>query len=202
MKKSEIAGYLLALIAFNLKLYHIHYHTWIILASILFLLALYFTLLIKKEIEKDSFFIGLSSVFFITWLLFLTKFFPLPTVPMALAISSLIVGLFFKIANKSTLADGRQWINLLIVILCFIVYRMPNEKRYYLTAIRFNYEIDSDYQTWVKYSWFLYQAEKYDEAFAASEKALYIANQMRDEFWVEKIIDQQEKMKDRSWNKY
>ena len=202
MKRLEIAGFLLILIGFILKLFRFPFHTWIIVAAILLLIAIYSFLKIKKQIELDSLFIGMSSTFFFVWLLFLTKFFPMAFIPLVLAIIFLILGIYFKFQNKNTLADGRQWLNLIVIILCFVVYRLPLEERYYIVGIRFNNEIESDYQTWAKYSWFLYRAGKYDESFSASEKALSIANQMRDEYWVDKIIDQQEKIKDRDWLKY
>jgi hypothetical protein len=100
------------------------------------------------------------------------------------------------------LADARQWVNLVILILGIVIYRMPNDRQYYFTGIKFNYEIESDYMTWAKYSWFLYLEGKYAQALSANEKALSIASQMQDEFWIEKIIDQQEKIQSRSWTKY
>jgi hypothetical protein len=56
--------------------------------------------------------------------------------------------------------------------------------------------------TWAKYSWFLYREGKYVQALSASERALSIANQMNDDFWIEKIIDQQEKIQSKNWTKY
>ena len=199
MNSGEKLGYLLATTAFVLKIFRIPYHTWFILLAIFFLLGIYIYQLVKGAINKDSFFIGISTTFFLGWLLFLTKFFPLPIIPLSLAIISLLIGIFFKFQNKSSLADARQWVNLVVIIICIAIFKMPKDQRYYLTGIRFNYTIENDYQTWAKYSWFLYLSDKYEEAYLANEKALHIANEHKDEYWIEKIIDQQEKIKDRNW---
>jgi len=202
MKKEEIAGFIFAFIAYTLKIYRIHFHTYFIVAAIIYLLGLYIYMVTTRKIEMDSFFIGLSSTFLLIWLLFLTKFFPMGIIPMSFSFISLVVGVYFKFRNKSTLADGRQWINLVILILCIVIYKMPNDQQYYFTGIKYNYEIESDYMTWAKYSWFLYREGKYVQALSASERALSIANQMNDDFWIEKIIDQQEKIQSKNWTKY
>jgi len=83
---------------------------------------------------------------------------------------------------------------------------MPSHIKYYLINIKWNQEIETDYYSWDKYSWFLYQNEHYNEALEASNHSLKIANQyakLYGETEFITIIDNHGKMiKNKTWNKY
>ena len=59
-----------------------------------------------------------------------------------------------------------------VIILITIFFRiLPSHHTYNLTNIKFNYEIETDYFSWDKYSWFLYKEGKEDEALEANKNA-------------------------------
>ena len=73
------------------------------------------------------------------------------------------------------------------VSIALFFFFQPTHERYKLLSFNWNYEIETDYITWDRYSWFLYQNGEFDEATEASEKAKNIAEQVGDQDWVEFI---------------
>jgi len=136
MKKLEIPGYLLSLAGFLLKIFHIHFHTIVILISIIYLLFIYGYAGVTRQIRKEKLYLGLSSTFLITWLLFIAKFFPLPYIPMVVGILLLGISIYIKTKRREHLLDSRQWINMMILVLCLIFLQLPRNERYYLFTIR------------------------------------------------------------------
>lgn len=79
---------------------------------------------------------------------------------------------------------------------------MPTHDRYKLLSINWNYEIETDYITWDKYSWFLYQNGEFHEALEVSNNARSIANQLGDSDWEEFIDMHNKAIEERNWQKY
>ena len=76
---------------------------------------------------------------------------------------------------------------------------MPSDIKYYLTSIKWNQEIKTDYYSWDKYSWFLYQNGHYEDALKASTHALNLANQNDDLKWIESITNHNSLIKNKKW---
>ncbi|MDZ7650489.1 MAG: hypothetical protein U5K54_26950 [Cytophagales bacterium] len=72
---------------------------------------------------------------------------------------------------------------ILSILVTAIVYFIPSDVRYYIFNIKFNHEIETDYRTWDKYSWFLYINNKHAEAELASERALKLVKGTTDDHY-------------------
>ena len=91
---------------------------------------------------------------------------------------------------------------LLPISIALFFYFMPTHERYKLLSINWNHEIETDYITWDKYSWFLYQNGEFDKALEVSDKARTIAQQLKDNEWLELIDLHRMAIKERTWEKY
>ena len=79
---------------------------------------------------------------------------------------------------------------------------MPGDTRYFVFKIYFNHKILEDAYSWDKYSWFLYQNAKYDEALMASKKALGIINLNPENKMKESVTEHMEMIRQKNWKKF
>lgn len=198
MQKLQIAGYALFFAGLFLKLFHVHYNAIIIIAGLLILLVLNIIRVFKKGSLKEGL-AGLATSLWLTTLLVAIKFYPLPGLFLTLSAIATI-GLVLVAVRKravKTLA-----IPALAGIAALLFYFIPGDVKYHLFNIRWNYEIERDFISWDRYSWFLYQNGKYDEAGEASNRAVEIARQEAPAEWSEMIAEHQRLIKERGWKRY
>jgi hypothetical protein len=198
MKKVLVAGFAIFFIGFFIKFFHIHYNAVVMLAGLLILLVTCLVAIIKKGSGTNGW-ANLAATFWLALLLFTVKFYPFVSVVLALAVVSSIVSVVTIVKTKTWKATAFPAICMLLAI---IFYLTPADSKYHLMNVRWNYEIETDYFTWDKYSWFLYQNGKYEEALDASSTALRIASEVGDPEWENFIADHRNRIEQRSWTTF
>lgn len=201
MKKLEITGYIIFITGLLLKFIHTPFHTYIMAGGILILLATYVYSLVKIKNENIKALAGLTLTFWMIYLFFLLKFLPFSIIPMAAAALITLVFLYFYFTSNES-AGFRPFIGVIILVFIITLANMEKYKRYYFLNVYFNINIDRDYVTWDKYSWFLYQANEYNQALIANERALRISQTAQDDLWEKRIQTHHEKIKSRIWKTY
>lgn len=151
---------------------------------------------------KDKRYLGILNIGIFTWLLTLLiiiKFFPFVIMPLIIAsISSLII-IIYSIRKKTL----KNIIPLgLCAAIAMVFYIMPTDNRYYIFNVKWNYEIENDFITLDKYSWFLYKNGKSDDAIEVSNKALEIAKASGQKEWVDNIEEHNKSIRMKTWNNY
>jgi len=198
MKKLIYSFYTIFLIGFILKFFHIHFNAIIMMTGIAGVLVLSIIQLFRK---KESIF-GLLNFGTIIWLVVLLislKFFPYGFwfLLLAIIISNVILIIFYR--NKMM---NKLIFFFIAIILALTFYFIPTDNRYYILNIKWNHEIESDFYSWDKYSWFLYQNGKYTEALIASDRALNIVESQENEHMLNFIENHQSVIRNRNWEKY
>jgi hypothetical protein len=198
MKKMLIAGFIIFFIGFFIKFFHIHYNAVVMLAGLFVLLVTSMVAIIKKESGVNGW-AHLAATFWLALLLFTIKFYPFVTVVLTVAVVASIVGFV-------TIVRTKTWKVSVFPAICMALavtfYLTPADIKYHLMNVRWNYEIDKDFATWDKYSWFLYQNGKYEEALDASSTALRIASEVGDPEWENFIADHRNRIEQRSWTTF
>jgi hypothetical protein len=165
---------------------------------ILFFVSL-IVLTIQKKLAPLQSMIGFTSFSWLLLLVFSLKYFPHAGYILFAALGLSLLTISYAVYIKS---GDRLYLLFLSALLACSFYYMPTDARYHLMSIKWNYEISSDYPTWDKYSWFLYQNQKYSEAERASENALQMALTAEDQEWIDRILEHQHAIENRSWNNY
>ncbi|RLD21400.1 MAG: hypothetical protein DRI71_09040 [Bacteroidetes bacterium] len=163
--------------------------------GILIIGLLYF---IKKDKER-----GVLSLTTSAWCLYLisvVKFLPQKYFLIAAVIMTVITVLYLvkkkKLVRLQTFAGG------LIFLTAITMVAQPQDERYYLLNIKYNYHIEQDYWAWDKYSWFLYLDGKKEEAQQANDRAMSIVIKSGDEAMKKLIADHQAKLKSNDWHRF
>ena len=112
----------------------------------------------KKNNEIDSI-LGFASTSWLILLFITIKYLPFPTIVLTVAFLLTIVALVVTYRKKLT---AQTLVLGFSIILSLSFYFMPKDSRYYILNIRWNHEINQDYETWDKYSWHLYHNHKYE----------------------------------------
>lgn len=170
MKKGEILIYSLFAIGIVLKLFKLPLHTVFILVTLLTLLLYYTFCLIRKSKDFHSTLTGFVTVLWLFCLLAILKHFTFQNIILIIAIvaSIALIALLWrnnKLTSRNSVVGG-----LIIAATLFFKF-LPAHHTYYLTNIKFNYEIEKDYLSWDKYSWFLYTGGKEEHALEANKNA-------------------------------
>jgi len=198
MKNLLNVGSIIFFIGFFIKFFHIHYNAVVMLAGLLILLVTCLVAIIKKGSGTNGW-ANLAATFWLALLLFTIKFYPFATVVLTLAVVSTIISLI-------AIAKAKTWKTSVFPAICMALaitfYLMPADSKYHLMNVRWSYEIDTDFATWDKYSWFLYQSGKYEEALDASNTALRIASEVGDTEWGNFIADHRSRIEQRSWTTF
>lgn len=198
MKKAIIFGMVLFFAGFGLKFFHIHYNAILMMAGLFILMVSYTISAFVKNKEVNTL-VGFTITSWLTFLLFTIKYFPHVTYVFYVSLALTLVVLIRTLNDKFNF----QLVALsLCVFLSVSLYLMPSDERYYLLSIKWNHEIDTDYITYDKYSWFLYKHEKVEEALKISEKAKRIAMKQNDKQWEAFIANHSQQIKNRNWNAY
>ncbi|HAA15373.1 MAG TPA: hypothetical protein DCE41_28225 [Cytophagales bacterium] len=199
MRRIEIAALLVFALSLVLKLVQIPYATLGMVGGIgLLVLAVMLLTFSRSQKEHETWTLFALGAWMGT-LLVLTKFLPAATI--FLVGSLTYTGLAFWLARGQAVRS--RWMSIgLLAILSLILFLMPVHQRYHLLHFTFHPKLGEDYRTWDKYSWFLYQADKYDEAKEASDRALSIAEKEGDESWARFIQMHNEKIDSHVWDVY
>lgn len=203
MKKLVVAGYGLFAIGFGMKFFHAPFHALVMFMGILLLVIENVSYALQKDKIAPVLFLRLATNIILIYLLFLVKFYPFSIVPVVVGFVSISIGIFLMAKTKrtipATLSRATLYPLMISIIVSATVYFIPSHQRYYIFNIKFNHEIETDYRTWDKYSWFLYINNRPIDAERASEKALEIVSQTTDELSFKQIQSHRSKIKDRSW---
>jgi len=191
MKKFWILFYTLFLLGFGLKFFHIHYNALFMLLGAGCILISSIIYLFQKEKRIEGL-LHFSTGIWLVVLLISLKFFAFGfwAFILAIIISNVLLVVYYR--NKMM---HRLHLFFVAMVLALVFYFIPTDNRYYILNIKWNYEIESDYYTWDKYSWFLYQNGEYNEAEKASEKALKMARDANDPQMMEFIEMHQQAIK-------
>jgi dipeptide/tripeptide permease len=198
MKKFEIAGYTIFLTGLILKLLHIPFNAWVLMAALTILLFGYLGSFFAKNLSTEKALSGIATVAWLTLFLFLSKFYPFQLIVLAIAIAALAVTIIYRLKNKK-IFDQQTKILFAAVLLTLVVFFMPPDQRYATFNIRFHHDLTNDYITMDKYSWFLYRAEKFDEAGKFSNDAVESAKRNNDPDFARIANEHREKIRVRNW---
>ena len=198
MRKLLIVSYIIFSIGFVLKFLHIHYNAILMLAA----LALMLIVNVISLFNKQNRFNALIHFGVWTWLVVLLisiKFFNFANIALILAVAVSFLAFFMAYTNKKLI----KLIPIIIVmIIALFFFNMPTDQKYYLLSIKWNSEIKTDYQSLDKYSWFLYQNNKYEEALDISNQAMDIAIKAENDEWTEFIIKHNKAIAKKNWKHF
>ena len=153
-----------------LKLFKLPMHTIFLLVILLITIIYYSNCLIRKNKDIHSTFTGFLTVLWLFCLLAIFKHFSFLNMIWITSILSSVLLLFLLHKNKKMISVNSIFCFVIIVLTIFFRF-LPSSNTYYLTNIKFNYEIEIDYFSWDKYSWFLYKEGKENEAIQANKNA-------------------------------
>lgn len=170
MKKAEIFLYSLFLTGLVLKLFRLPFHTVFILITLLTILIYYGYCLVQKKKEYFSTLTGLVTFTWLFYLLSILKFFSFQNVVGIITVCLSIALIFILVKNKKVVSANSK---LCAVVICIVLFFkiLPSHYTYYLFGIKYNYHLNTDYFTLDKYSWFLYNADKHEEAAEVNKQA-------------------------------
>lgn len=198
MKKAFLISLAVYFLGFILKFFHAPFHAIIMLGGIFFMLAASIRTFIKKPDELNGM-LGIATALWLTFLLFTVKYFPYSNIVLLLAA---MVSTYAMISTiKVNLMDQKLMLGF-AVVLALAFYFTPTDTRYYYMSIKWNHEVETDFRSWDKYSWFLYINHKYDDALKASQKANQILENSSDDDWKKFIASHTQQIKDKSWKHY
>lgn len=198
MKKGLMIFYLIFGTALILKFFHIHYNAIGMLVGLFGILGFGWVDLVKPRTPENRFF-HLTVGFWLAYLFTQVKF-------LAFSVPVLVLCLIFTLLFIISIVRSKN-VTLLVPVVSAAFFAlgvagMPTDYRYYLFNVQGNYEIESDYYTLDKYSWFLYQNQKYDEALQVSNRAYATAAQEGNFDFLEVIDSHQSAIKIRNWPHY
>jgi hypothetical protein len=185
-------------LGFALKFFHVHFHTVIMLVGLAGMFVAAVGFLFNKK-EPQSPLAAFAVWLWLVALLIQVKILGMG-VPVMLGAAALSLVYVFTRNDPSWPRWGTGI--LLSALLALSFYILPLHTRYYYTTIRWNYEIQTDYHSWDKYSWFLYSAGYFDDALKASNKALEIAKKSEHQEMIEFITRHNELIRTKSWESY
>ena len=137
-----------------------------------------------------------------SWFLLLfasVKFLPFKYIVLVIAVILTLVTIYVTYKSDESKSLRLVGVSMIIALLfCF----MPSHKLFKLMSINWNYEIETDYITWDKYSWFLYQNGEYEEALEVSSHAREIALKLEDLEWVEIIDMHKTSIENKNWVRF
>ena len=198
MKILPVLLYSLFGVGFILKFFHIHYNAVIMLVALGGLLVTGLISLGKKPTRLHALF-QLGAFSWLALLLITVKFFPF-------GIFGLILASCLSVMVAVLLIKGRQFKKLAfigwIAGVTLLFYLMPTDSRYYLFNVKWNHEIEYDFMTLDKYSWFLYRNGNNDKALEVSARALDLAKNTGQTEWVDFIEEHREAIRNLNWERY
>jgi len=199
MKAAIVISSLIFTVGLVAKFFHLPFNAIVMIIGLFSLLIILIHAAIRKKSSRLNLGIGFGAVLSLIALLFALKFWPMADILM-IAAGILTTSVIVVAARQKQLKKTLPMIICALLATTFLL--MPNATRYYLVSIKWNHEIESDYFSWDKYSWFLFQDGERAEALEASNKALQIAQNSNDSFWIEHISSHNTNIKMGSWEQY
>lgn len=199
MKLLNIISNLVFFTGLILKFFHAHFNAILMLIGLAGVVVSLIIGLMKKK-EKSSLLLILANFGWLILIFVTVKFLPIqmPVVVIA-SLQTLLTTIIIIRTEKTAI---KLWPLIISSSIALFLFFMPTHERYKLLSINWNYEIETDYVTWDKYSWFLYQNGEYSKAVEASKKARRIANQLGDSDWEEFIDMHCKAIEERNWEEY
>lgn len=198
MKKFTLLFFGLFFIGFGIKLFHIHYNAVIMLIGLGGILVTSLVALSRAE-ERTN---GLLHLTLFTCLLLLflaIKFLPFGS-PVLIAASVLTV---IVVAAQFKEHSFTRFIPLLACLALAVSFHfMRTDRRYFILNVNWNYEIDEDFLTLDKYSWFLYANGEAEKALQVSDRALEMAQKTSQQDPIDFVRQHNEAIRLRSWEHY
>ena len=183
---------------FLLNFFRFPMHTIIMLVGIGGMLIIGAIYMLKKHRLKGI--LVFASSFWSILLLSYVKFWPnIIIFLVALVFFAVVVYLFLQ---EPVVHMEHQLILGMIIIVAANIGTSPKDERYYLLNIQFNIHIQNDYYAWDKYSWFLYNSGKVDEAILANRKAFEIVQNTDDSTMIEFIKKHKQYLKEDNWEEF
>jgi len=205
MRKFAFIGFGLFAAGFGMKFLHTPFHALIMFSGLIALFIENISYTFQEDKSKSEVCFRYGITFTLSYLLFLVKFYPLGLIPLSIGLLCFVLGVFYAQTTKSKNPHITRFTHVTLVLSILVsatVYLIPSDVRYYLFNIKFNHEIETDYRTWDKYSWFLYVNDKHAEAAQASERALELVSKTTDEQSQNQIKSHRSKINDRSWKRF
>jgi hypothetical protein len=198
MKKFQLLFYGIFCLGFALKFFHVHYNAVLMLIGLGGILITSIVSLFNKE-GRATALLHFALFAWLLQLLITIKFFPFEN-------NALIIAAALSLVVILEIVKKQQFLNLIPLGICAAValsfYFMRTDNRYYLLNVKWNYEIEYDFITLDKYSWFLYKNGEVDKAQEISNQALEIALKT-DRIDQIKLIEQHNEMiRDNNWEYY
>ena|SRR5688572_6181894 len=201
MRNFEATFYCVVLTGFVLKLFHLPMNTYVILMGLLLLLGFYLYAAVKKKKKRHKIIMGVSTCLVFLELLFNLKFYPFRlTVLIITAISCVAVLVILLWQKKFFYINSVTWFFAILLSASFKF--ISNSEKYYVWNIRYNYQAETDYMSWDKYGWFLYQDGKREEALKACDNAEKILSDGRDENYHQLVRTHREKILAGNWEEF
>lgn len=198
MKIIQVAFYGIFCFGFLLKFFHIHYNAILMLIGLGGMLITSIFLLSGKENRLR----GLFHFGVFTWLalLFISiKFLPFADIALIVASAITLLILIGHFRKRQI----RDFLPLSICIaLALTFYFLRTDYKYFILNIKWNYEIDSDFMTLDKYSWFLYQNSEFEKALEVSDRALETAGETHERKRMTMIEEHRELIRTKDWEHY
>jgi len=154
--------------------------------------------LLKKR-KKASLLLNSANFGWLILIFVSVKFLPVQMVALVIAV---LLTLLATVIITRTENSNKLWPLTISISIALFFFFLPTHERYKLLNINWNYEAETDYITWDKYSWFLYQNDEFPEALEASNKARNMANQLGDNDWEELIDIHYRAIEEQNWRKY
>ncbi len=198
MRKLLVSSYFLFSAGFILKFFHIHYNAVLMLTALAIMLIINIISLFKKQ-DRFNALIHFGIWTWLVVLLISIKFFHFANIALIIAVSVSVLAMLMAYKNKKLI---KLTPIVVLMIIALVFFNMPTDQRYYLISIKWNHEIKTDYQSLDKYSWFLYQNNKYREALDVSNQAMDIAIKAENDEWIDFIIKHNKAIVGRNWNKF
>ncbi len=170
MKKGEVFIYSLFAIGILLKVFKLPMHTVFILVTLLTLIIYYTVSFFRKNKDTYSLLTGFVTVLWLFCLLAILKHFSFQKITFVIAIF-ISIALALLLYKNNKLISGNSVLCAAVIVVTLFVKLLPTHHTYYVTNIKFNYEIENDYSSWDRYSWFLYTAGHKEDALLANTNA-------------------------------
>lgn len=199
MKKITLVAFLVFGIGFAIKPFHLPFNAILMLAGITLMFVSNVLSIWNKTVSGAEKLVGFATTACVVATFASLKFLPA-------AFILLVLGTIISIAGYAWAAQAAKLNRTMLLVACmavaWAVFMVPTDVRFYNLNLRWSVEAESDFISWDKYSWFLYQNGNTDEALRISEKALRIAEASGDRAWIEKIKEHQSSIAIHSWETY
>ncbi len=148
MRIINIISQVLFYMGLLLKLFHIHYNAILILIGLVGVVISLIVGVLKKQ-QKATLLLTLANFGWLLLVFVSVKFLPIQSVILIVAALLTLVAAVFIIRA----GHPKRLLPILITIpIALFFYFLPTHERYRILCINWNYEIETDYITWDKYS--------------------------------------------------